>query len=175
MAWSMKAILPASDPSGAALSASSEEIDQRRGDPGLGRGAGIAERGDRQRLRGKADQFGLVGAATIGAHGERLDRHLLEAQRLEPRGRPFAGARFGQAARRARADLRGQVAHQIPRDINGGRRRVGQGGDKRQNGSSGRKVGGQQAHRQIPEGVGGAPHLRALGGVDKFHNATVAL
>ncbi len=76
------------------------EIDQRRGDARLGRGAGIAQRGDRQRLRGKADEFGLVDPAAIGGAAREAVRQALDAYREKPcrigRARMFAERSVGK-------------------------------------------------------------------------------
>ena len=93
------------------------EIDYIGLDPGVGRVAAVAERGDGQLLRDWRGQHRGIGAAHIAKNRERFDRNVDEAQLLQPRLGPVARRCLTRGAGQPLADLGGEARDHIPRHV----------------------------------------------------------
>jgi hypothetical protein len=126
-----------------------------------------AEREQAQRLRKRCQHLGMLAAAHPLRIGDRLAPDLVEAERLEPRGDPFARLQIIRTAGEARADFGGQPFGELPGGI------VAQGalaqllGDRDVGGRDrGRLAGGECARCDETEGESERrqAHGRSLGG-----------
>jgi len=120
--------------------------------------AAVAECGEDQRLREGGDDLGRSVAPFPIGDLERLDPDVCEAQRLELRDGPVAGARFGIAAGLARADFGGEALGDLPGQIVGQRGVTQPGGlfwlrlGKERRGQGG---GAERQQQDFLHGVGG--------------------
>jgi hypothetical protein len=93
------------------------EIDDFAFDALVGRGAAVAEGRDGEPEGDRGEQAGLVAPTNIATDPEVFDHDLAEAQRLQARFGPDAGARFGFGAGHARTDFAGEACKQVPGDL----------------------------------------------------------
>src|SRR5206468_11419029 len=84
---------------------------------------GFPERSGHQRLHDRRGDLGALDAAHPGGDREALDVHVLEAELLEARRRPFRGLPFADGARRTRAEAARELAHPLVGDVMSGERR----------------------------------------------------
>ena len=125
----------------------------------LGRGsAAVAERGQDERLREGRDDLGTGFAAFPIGKLETFDPDVGEAERLELRDRPVAGARLGLAAGLALADFGGEPFNDVPGEVVAQRGVAQSRGFLRSGlGEEGRGEGGggaQRRHQDFLHGVG---------------------
>ena len=113
---------------------------------------GFPERSGHQWLHDRRCDLGALDAAHTGGDREALDVHVLEAELLEARRRPFRGLPFADGARRTRAEAARELAHPLVGDVMSGERRVAQLRRERFRRSSRGRRGGTCAERGRAQG-----------------------